>query len=230
MRGTVNDLLLWCSTLIATQELEFDSDAKFTKTSPLKNVATQISAHIATSIPHYREASYGLVWARIQLLGKPGSTGCNGIFVKSIPSIFQGKQQQRVIYHQGSLAGYTSALILLPETNSAIAILTNSIKLGDCVDWISQLILETLIDSRRNDFVEFANESAKGNILHNRAIGNRLNKEVGGQNPPKPLQAYVSEYYNLIRNFYIDVRMKTDTTLELRFQGLGSQVWDPTTP
>ena len=105
MRGTVNDLLIWCSALVATQKLELDSDAKFTKPSPLKNVATQMSAHIAMSTPHYREVSYGLGWARTQLPGKLGSIGCNGMFVKRMPTIYPGKQQQLVIYHQGSLAG-----------------------------------------------------------------------------------------------------------------------------
>jgi len=49
-----------------------------------------------------------------------------------------GTSPTMVYYHQGSVPGYYSALLLFPETESAVVDLINSILLNDAVDWISR--------------------------------------------------------------------------------------------
>ncbi|KAF6229941.1 hypothetical protein HO133_004278 [Letharia lupina] len=228
MRGTVNDLLKWCAALMEAQRGDLASPAASADASPLRGIATQMSSHIAISMPQYRETSYGLGWARTQLPGTLGSIGCNGMFVKQMPTIGPATQQQQhlVLYHQGSLAGYTSALLLLPETRHAIVVLTNSIGLGDCADWISQLILETVLDNRRHDFPTLAREAARGNIRFNEAIGKSLDHPPStARGPPRPWRAYAGRYHNSVGNFRLDVGVKDGRALEVRFQGRNSQAW-----
>jgi hypothetical protein len=49
--------------------------------------------------------------------------------------------------------------MLIPESETAIVVLTNSLSLNDVPDWVGQLILEALLDvprELRNDYIEAA--------------------------------------------------------------------------
>jgi hypothetical protein len=81
-----------------------------------------------------------------------------------MPVVGKGAPSQLVIYHQGSLPGALAAVILIPDTESAIVILTNSLSLNDTPDWIGQLILEEVLDvPERNDYIRAAESSVAEN-------------------------------------------------------------------
>lgn len=129
------------------------------------------------------------------------------------------------MYHQGSMAGYTATIVLLPQTESAIVVLTNSEQLNEASDWIAQLLVETLLDSPdRNDYVALAEESAKSFVAKFPAMEKAFEKERVVGTSPKPLQSYIGRYYNSIRNFFLEIRLQQDS-LHLSFQGRDSQVW-----
>lgn len=55
------------------------------------------------------------------------------------------------------------SVILLPDTESAIVVLANSLALNDTPHWVGQLDLEEVLkvpDAKRNDFVQVADASA----------------------------------------------------------------------
>ena len=119
--------------------------------------------------PFDKNSAYGMGWVRAQLPAILGAVGCNPGFVKSIPMAGLGSEET-IIYHQGSLAGYTSSLFLVPDTESAVVVLSNSISLNDCADWVGQLILEALLDvEERNDYVNYAKESADAHQISSHA-------------------------------------------------------------
>lgn len=41
--------------------------------------------------------------------------------------------------------------MVVPETDTIIVVLTNSITKNDCADWLGQLILEYLLDAPENN-------------------------------------------------------------------------------
>ncbi|KAF5130743.1 hypothetical protein E5D57_007087 [Metarhizium anisopliae] len=62
-----------------------------------------------------------------------------------IPTIAKGVSGELLIFHQGSLPGALTLVMLLSDKDAAIVVLTNSLALNDVADWISLLILEELL-------------------------------------------------------------------------------------
>jgi len=50
--------------------------------------------------------------------------------------VWKGVASQLVMYHQGSVLGTLAIAILIPDTESAIVVLTNSLSLDDIPDWV----------------------------------------------------------------------------------------------
>jgi hypothetical protein len=65
----------------------------------------------------------GMGWVRTELPGSLGAVGCNGMSVKELPIVGEGGPESLVIYHQGSMAGYTSSIFLLPTTDITVVVL-----------------------------------------------------------------------------------------------------------
>lgn len=90
-----------------------------------------------------------------------GDIGCNPLLMPNgVPVVGKGAPSQLVIYHQGSLPGALAAVILIPDTESAIVVLSNSLSLNDTPDWVGQLILEEVLEvPERNDYIRAAESS-----------------------------------------------------------------------
>jgi CubicO group peptidase (beta-lactamase class C family) len=94
--------------------------------------------------PTFHEKSYAAGWARSQLPTTVGDIGVNPGLITEMPILADGIQSNLATWHQGSLVGATSFIMLLPETQSAVLVLTNTMAKNDAADWIGQLLIETL--------------------------------------------------------------------------------------
>lgn len=142
-----------------------------------------------------------------------------------IPIVGKGVPSQLVIFHQGSGAEALSIVILHPETETAIVVLTNALGLNDVPHWISQLILEEFLEvpaSERNDYVELAKASAAENLKWYPDLINELKGSQVVGTSPKPLSDYVGTYWDKDHIFKIVVTVEGDT-LSWAFQGLDSE-------
>ncbi|CAF9939845.1 MAG: hypothetical protein HETSPECPRED_001912 [Heterodermia speciosa] len=118
-----------------------------------------LKAHIPFSTePSDRGQSYCLARAHTLLPASTGPIGLIPSYVPTMPTIGKGLQKPVLcLWHQGS-----SNLFLLPEQQTAIALLTNAMANNDAVDWIGQLILETVLDvSQPDDYLVFAKLNAR---------------------------------------------------------------------
>lgn len=96
-----------------------------------------MSAKIPMNGPSRGETSYGFGWARVQLPATMGGRGCNPpIMPDGMPVVGKGVPSRLVIYHQGSLPGALATVNLIPDSESAIIILTNSLTRNDMPDWV----------------------------------------------------------------------------------------------
>lgn len=226
MVSTVDDMLKWCQALVSAMSYQQGSDSASGVESPLKQVAQLTTSHTPLAKP-FDQSTYGMGWVRAPLPAPLGATGCNPGFVAKMPVVGQGSDEV-VLYHQGSLAGYTSSVFLLPSTKSAIVVLTNSISLNDCADWVGQLILETMLGTTRpNDYQGYAQESSDKHIAKFPSMQKSLEEQQIKGTSPKPLEAYIGNYSNSIDDFVIKISIKSSSdNLELPFQGLHSQVWE----
>ena len=232
MRSTVNDMLKWCRALLKAYSDQQNTAKGHSTGSPLKQLPIQMSALTPYAKPFDTDSAYGMGWVRARLPGILGAIGCNPAFMESMPTACRGSDQKTILYHQGSLAGYTSSLFLIPDTESTIVALTNSLSLNDCADWIGQLILEDLLGvEERYDYVKHAKESADAHMAKYPAMRESL--EASRRSPrtqpnqSKALDAYHGKYYNQLGDFYISITTSNQALnhLQLSFQGLDSQTW-----
>jgi CubicO group peptidase (beta-lactamase class C family) len=204
IRSCVKDLLVFYKSLLNAATSQFSHNTT-SEDSPFKEAATLLSAHVSMG-ESLLENSYALGWIRTELPGRLGAIGTNGGLVDEMPTVGRGSKSRLVISHSGSLSGFSSAVVLLPETNSAIVVLTNSISKNDCADWLSQLLLETLIDNYyKNDYVELARISARNSDEKIQAIPKILAEKQVSHTSHRTLTDYVGRYYNSNKLWWIDV-------------------------
>ena len=225
IQSTVNDMLKWCQALNIAYNDQQQTGVGHSSGSPIKQISKQMTDHIPFAKP-FEGSAMGMGWARTQLPAVFSGLGCNAAFVKDLPTAGHGSKEV-IFYHQGSMVGYTSMLFLIPRTESAIIVLSKSISLNDCTDWVGQTILEALLDVKEpNDYIKYAQESADAHIAKFPAMRVSLEASRIPHTQPKKLDAYAGRYYNEIRDFFIEITINHRlNSLQLAFQGLDSQVW-----
>ncbi|KAJ1676616.1 hypothetical protein EV182_007831, partial [Spiromyces aspiralis] len=84
---------------------------------------------------------------------------------------------------------------MLPETESTVLVLTNTMAPNDTADWIGQLLVEMLLDSPvHNDYVHLASESADRALKLYEKLGQKIAEGRTSLGPHKPLSDYIGSY------------------------------------
>ena len=118
-------------------------------------------------LPGSGKTEYTLGWARVLLPSALGASSGNVEPVEEMPRIGEGLSNSPLVFYQsGSLVGYQSSAILIPDTGSAIVVPSNALANQNAADWIAQAMLETLLDVPYPiDFVALAREAAAENAM-----------------------------------------------------------------
>ncbi|KAK3936014.1 hypothetical protein QBC46DRAFT_420483 [Diplogelasinospora grovesii] len=182
MFGCVEDLLRAYSNVMAAinSGRGKDSSGRNPK-NPIKQAAEISSAKIPMAQPTFREASYALGLARVELPGPMGHIGMKPSLMPDgkMPTVVRGAQPKLAFYHQGSFPGAFSAIAMIPELlNVAVAILEE--------------IMNAL---ERNDYVTAARHSAAETLEWYRKTVSDLEK-MRTANASAPLVAYVGTFWN----------------------------------
>jgi hypothetical protein len=173
--------------------------------------------------PAFREKSYAAGWVRSQLPTTVGDVGVNPGLVTKMPVLADGIESRIALWHQGSLVGATSFVMLLPEMQSAVLVLTNTMAKNDAADWIGQLLIETLLDSPiRHDYVNLAALSAERAMEKYQELEEKIESGRTGGKLNRELGKYVSNYVGFGGIFSIQV-VQGKSGLEILFQGRDSQ-------
>lgn len=220
VQTSVRDLLTLYGNLLRASKDQSERNVTTTEGSPLVELSTILSPHIA--VPGYSdgEQAYGLGFTLTDLPGTMGATGINGMFTSDMPVVGRGiTEKKRVWHHNGSLAAFLSCIHIVPETDSVIVVLTNSIAKNDAADWLAQMILESLIDSpQKNDYVKIAQESANGLVNEWESMIEQLASDRVANTTSKSLATYVGRYFNDAQNWFMEIFLK-DGELYMCMQG-----------
>ena len=229
IRSCVKDLLKFYQELMRASKHQFSTGQASTPGSPLKQVAHLLSSKIPLEQISLRENSYALGWVRSQLPSPMGAVGLNPKLVPNgMPFVGKGGPSRLVVYHQGSLPGALASVILLPETQSAIVVMTNTLALNDCADWVGQLVLETLIRVKdKNDYLELSRRSAASSLAWHSTVDAALKKNQVLGTSPRNLEAYTGTYTNAIKTMKIEVTQE-DNKLYFALHGLESEMYELT--
>ena len=229
IRSCVKDILKLYQELMRAGKHQFSTGQTYTPGSPLKQVAQLLTAKTPIKKTPLLENSYALGWVRSQLPSPMGAVGLNPKFIPDgMPIVGKGSPSRLVVYHQGSLPGALAAVNLLPETQSAIVVMTNTLALNDCADWVGQLVLEALIGTTEtNDYLELARRSVATALAWHSTVEAALKKHQAQGTSPRNLEEYTGTYTNSIQTMRIEVTQRDDK-LWFALQGLESETFEMT--
>ncbi|KAI4869675.1 beta-lactamase/transpeptidase-like protein [Hypoxylon rubiginosum] len=223
--SSVNDMLIWASNML--QSARGSNGAS----PPLvKGADFILSNHIAVFNPSLAERSYGFGWTRAQL---PGVVVGENLFLWPLdesPVLGSRADKTLMAYHYGSTVGYQSFIALLPETDSAVVVLTNSMGTSHAADWIARTMIQALLGiDDGNNYVELAREASRRNVQGYDEMFDDLN-EMRAACPTSKRRdpaAFLGNYSLDSGLFTIAISPGTDDNsgLVLRFQGLDSQAY-----
>ncbi|KAI6090466.1 beta-lactamase/transpeptidase-like protein [Hypoxylon rubiginosum] len=151
IRSSVNDMLKWCQSLLAS--FEGDHVANLVRQeSPVFDRSTIANSRSAEN------GDYCAGWCYHRTPGKLGLISPN----RELESPILGEKSPSLLLygHQGDVPGYTSSLYIIPETRSAIVILSNGTGFSDATDWIAQDLIQTMYELQ--PAVNFVSVAQKG--------------------------------------------------------------------
>ncbi|KAL8897324.1 MAG: hypothetical protein Q9207_007267, partial [Kuettlingeria erythrocarpa] len=230
IRSCVKDLLKLYQAILKAAEHQFSTGKVTTPGTPLDETAALLSSKIPLKMTSLRENSYALGWVRSQLPNSMGAVGLNPkLMSNDMPVVAKGASSPPlVIYHQGSLPGALAAVNLLPESQSAIVVMTNTLALNDCADWVGQLVLETILNVRdKNDYLDMARKSVAASLDWHHNVQAELDKDRIASTTPRDFEEHIGTYKNSPMTMKIEVTQQ-EGKLFFALQGLESEKYELT--
>lgn len=210
VKSSVSDLIRYYTALIHAAKEESSSSATTNeRSSPLKQARELFRprTRMERLLSSFGKTEYTLGWAQVVLPNALGALSGNAELVEKMPRIGEGLAGAPLVFYQsGSVVGYQSSVILIPDMSSAIVVLSNTLANQHAPDWIAQAVLEALLDvPHPTDFVALAREAAAVNArlfsyLHQVLVL----KRVWGTTCRR-LDAYVGIYENIVQTFTVEI-------------------------
>jgi CubicO group peptidase (beta-lactamase class C family) len=215
LRTSVSDLLRFYNALMDAEMSQLGEGDQRISGNPLKQLRAIWTGMVSLPFSALREHSYAFGWARAQL---PSTFGLDG--PKPWKAIVGKRSPCRlVLYHQGIIQGFTSFSALIPETRSAVAVLTNSGGLNEAGILVASAVLDTLFggeidDQAYKDLAKIGYEEAASRLSD---IMKELKDGQQVDVPTRPLADYTGRYYNSLDNYFIDIQKSSHGGLFVSF-------------
>ena len=201
------DLVKYYSALLEAWKDQARTSEASTTGLPFKLVPTLLTPHMHMSDEKpIDKQGYTLGWVSTELPGTLGQIGINGMYVDRMPTAGRDGKPTRVWHHNGSLAAFLSSIHLLPDTDSIVIVLNNSIANNDAADWVGQMLVEEVIETpTKNDYVELAKDSANTCVRKWKEIPELLAKDKKPNTTPKEAAAYAGKFFSSVGNWHMEI-------------------------
>jgi CubicO group peptidase (beta-lactamase class C family) len=156
IRSSVNDLLQWCKCLLGAFDARSNIPSLVRRESPIFDRLTIANPRSG------EDGDYCAGWCYHQTPGKVGLISPNRALIS--PVIGQRSASLLLYGHQGDVPGYTCNIYIIPETKSAIVVLSNGTGLSDATDWIAQDLIQTMNGLQPS--VDFANIATQARLKY----------------------------------------------------------------
>ncbi|KAI1124368.1 beta-lactamase/transpeptidase-like protein [Nemania abortiva] len=152
IRSSVNDLLQWCKCLLRAFDARSDIPSLVRRESPIFDRLTIANPRSG------EDGDYCAGWCYHRTPAKLGLISPNRALIS--PVIGQRSAPLLLYGHQGDVPGYTCSIYIIPETKSALVVLSNGTGLSDATDWIAQDLIQTMHCLQPSvDFVNIATQA-----------------------------------------------------------------------
>ncbi|KAI9155595.1 Penicillin-binding protein [Paramyrothecium foliicola] len=222
VRSSVNDLLKWCAQLIKSFSAPAGSETLARAGSPFWN------RHTIANPSSAADGDYCLGWCLHRTPAKLGLISPNRTLES--PTVGAGSRSLSLYSHQGDVPGYTCNLYLIPETESAVVVLSNGTGLSDATDWIAQDFIQTMYALQPSvNFVDVAARASKKYLSHYEVdfkIPLAVHQRAGTPSPQ--LQDFVGLYIMDgldVVGLDVSVDAKDNTKLSMMVNEQRDQVW-----
>ncbi|KAL8854474.1 MAG: hypothetical protein Q9221_000745 [Calogaya cf. arnoldii] len=140
-KSSIRDLLLFYRALLLASHHD-------QKDSPIKQVTMLFHAQISIGQSSIEDEAYALGWVRAKLPRRLSIIGKNDAWLghEKTPVIGNKSAGRTIMYHHGTLVGFLSSVFLIPDSETAVIVMTNSHPFADASDWVGQLVLETFLE------------------------------------------------------------------------------------
>lgn len=185
-KSCVNDLLKYYVAFLAAAKHQIEQNCSCTPVSPFRRVGDMVKSHIEASSLGPHPQSYGLGWVVTELPSVLGLVGLNGRELgEDMPVVGRNvKSRTRVLYHNGNLPGAFSSVYLLPDSDTVIVVLSNSLGTTDAPYWIGQLLMESILEETDpHDFVDITRRTRDIHLTHYPQLKRKNGRRTASENP-----------------------------------------------
>ncbi|KAI4123827.1 MAG: hypothetical protein LQ338_005087 [Usnochroma carphineum] len=207
-RSSIRDLLLLYQSLLRAYAHQMEHDTRVTEGSPFKEVATILSPYISVGKASINDVAYCLGLYRTRLPNYLGMSSINSLLIGSnrMPRIGTDFPGVEVFHHTGNVPGYFASAFLIPSTETAIVVLSNSLSFVDPTDLVGQLLVSHLLrDPPLPDLQELCDHGRVASLTSYERFVAQLERHRTTQPPQLPLFAYEGDYVNSAGNFILSI-------------------------
>jgi len=215
-KSTIRDLLSMYKTLLRTYNSQKASGLTSTPGSPFKQLEQMFSPYIVpNSAAPFEETAYCLGLYRTNLPGNLSVASMNTLLLGGpkknvIPKLGSADDSPargvQVFSHTGTIPGSLASYFLVPATESAVVILTNSLPLMDPTDFVGQAALAVLLgEEPSNKYPLLAQAATMASLVGYDMLKDALEGEKTEIPPSLPAEAYTGEYWNEVGNYVITI-------------------------
>ncbi|KAI1777845.1 hypothetical protein F4818DRAFT_408082 [Hypoxylon cercidicola] len=212
VHSSVNDLLKWCHCLLASFDKTNGPEKLVREDSPM------FDRSIVANPRSAEDGDYCAGWCYHRTPGKLGLLSPNRTLVSPI----LGKDSPSILLygHQGSVPGFASNLYIIPETKSALVILSNGTGLSDATDWIAQDLIQTMYKLQPSvDFVDVAQKARAEYRCHfDRDLKAPLERHLKLDTKMPALHDLTGTYINEMGTHHVRLSISVDKMSDAKLQ------------
>ena len=205
-KGSLNDLLRMYKSFLGTHTHQKQNGLDSTPGSPWTHTRTILEPHVKVGKSDIDRVAYCLGLYRVKLPGNLSVASLNqqllGPAKIPVPEFGAANPGLDVYHHTAAVPGFHGSAFLIPSTESAVVVLTNSLPLIDPTDFAAQLVLSALLGEppHEEELLGLAEIARPFQMLGYERLTAHLAKKMTGTPPSHPLSEYEGEYYNSLGN------------------------------
>ncbi|MCJ1475571.1 hypothetical protein MMC13_004234 [Lambiella insularis] len=216
-KSSIKDILLMYKGLLSAQQDQAKSGAHTSPCSPFTYTTDIFNPHINV----FGSTSYCLGLYKTTLPGLLGIASLNTISwlgPKNSPVMGETRKGLEIWHHTGSMPVCLASAFLVPETQTAVVVITNAVGFMDPTDFVAQQLLAVIIGEKLNGrLLDLAKAARASNLdqypkLHAKLLKGRIGKSS------RLAESYEGHYWNKAGNFCLTIVSQPGKGLRMKVQ------------